>query len=212
MAHAEGAAASAPANPIASPTALKDARMSPILIEPPADEPVSLADAKLYLRIDSADEDALIATLVTAARLLIEAASGRFLVTQGWRLVLDRWPSGGRIALPLSPVQAVAAARVAQGAGWTALGPGMLALEPGDPPILALAGPVPHPTTARGGIAIELTAGYGPPSAVPLPLKQAILVLVARWYEGRGDVAQGMDARLPGEAMALIAAYRRARL
>jgi hypothetical protein len=68
--------------------------MSPILIVPPAAEPVTPADAKLYLRTAGPDEDDLVIALIRAARHLVEAASNRLLVSQTWRLVCDAWPLG----------------------------------------------------------------------------------------------------------------------
>ncbi|HVW94201.1 MAG TPA: hypothetical protein VHB74_16540, partial [Devosia sp.] len=43
--------------------------MTSFLLEGPAAEPVTLADAKAFLKLDASDEDALVSTLVTAARL-----------------------------------------------------------------------------------------------------------------------------------------------
>ena len=64
---------------------------------------------KAYLRVDDDDgtQDELIAGLVKAARLMVEAASRRILIEQRWRVVLDRWPRGGAVLLPLSPLIAV---------------------------------------------------------------------------------------------------------
>ena len=55
------------------------------LIQAPVVEPVSLADAKLYLRVDTSDEDTLIGTLIAAARHCVEAATARQLIDQVWR-------------------------------------------------------------------------------------------------------------------------------
>ena len=39
----------------------------------PVNEPVTLVEAKAYLRVDTTDEDTLIATLITAARQWVES-------------------------------------------------------------------------------------------------------------------------------------------
>ena len=108
--------------------------MQAILIAPPMVEPVSLAEAKAWLRVDVNDEDAAILSLISAARALVESATRRALVTQSWRLALDAWPfvgaDGGwsilstrpnatpyEIQLPLAPVQSVSAVRVYDAAG-----------------------------------------------------------------------------------------------
>lgn len=189
--------------------------MRPILLTPPAAEPVTLADAKLYLRIDTVDEDDLIRTLITASRLLIEAASGRLLIHQTWRLVMDAWPASGTARLPLAPVSQIVAARVFNAQGVpTLVAASALALETGaDPPAIWVQASVPGPGRTLAGIEIDLLAGYGAvAAAVPEPFRQAILMMVARWFEQRGDAGQRGDARLPADVMALIAPYRRVRI
>src|SRR5215210_3134221 len=91
--------------------------MTPLLIAGPAVEPVALAEMRAYLRLDDEAEDDLVAALVTAARLVVEAASGRQLVEQTWRLVLGRWPCGRAVLLPLSPLIRVERVRVFDHAG-----------------------------------------------------------------------------------------------
>jgi uncharacterized phiE125 gp8 family phage protein len=69
----------------------------------------------------------------------------------------------------------------------------------------------PAPGKARNGIEIGLRAGYGAsPDAVPATLRLAIRILVAHWFENRGDVIG--EQILPPEAMALVAPFQRARL
>jgi uncharacterized phiE125 gp8 family phage protein len=137
------------------------------------------------------------------------------MISQGWRLVLDAWPVNGALRLPFAPVASIAAARTFDATGNTTATPaGLLSLAPGeDPAVLRLDAAAPQPGRSRAGIEIDLICGFGPAMAdVPAPLRQAILLLVSRWFENRGDDAHGVDARLPGDVMALIAPYRRVRL
>jgi hypothetical protein len=65
------------------------------LTSPPAVEPIDLPTAKLHLRVEITDDDALISALITAARQYCEAALKQALITQGWTLYLDSFPSAG---------------------------------------------------------------------------------------------------------------------
>lgn len=189
--------------------------MTPLALTPPAIEPVSLAEAKDFLRILTADEDELLGTLITAARLMIEAASGRLLIEQDWRIVLDTWPQGGEIRLPLSPVRSLTAARVhpASGAADPVMLSSLTLIAGSDPPLIVIAGPVPVPGRTHAAIEIDLIAGFGATSdTVPAPLRQAVLRLACRWFEHRGDVVSRDAARLPAEIAALVAPFRRVRL
>ncbi|WP_332698418.1 head-tail connector protein [Bosea sp. (in: a-proteobacteria)] len=191
------------------------ATMTPLAISPPAIEPVSLAEAKDFLRLLANDEDELLGTLVTAARLMVEAASGRMLINQSWRLVLDRWPAGGEIRLPFSPVGSIAAARVYDAGGSSQVVPlSSLALVAGtDPPLITVSGPVPAPGRERAAIEIDVVAGFGATrDTVPAPLRQAVLRLACRWFEHRGDVVSRDATQLPAEIAVLVAPFRRLKL
>lgn len=185
--------------------------MHSILVEGPAVEPVTLAEMKTYLRVDDDTEDDLIAGLVKAARLMVEAVSGRILIAQRWRVILDAWPANA-LRLPLSPLIAVERIALCDSTGASE----DVALDlvevnrVSDPPrLLAHAALIPgHP---RNGIHIDVTVGHGAtPEEVPEPLRLAAKILVARWFENRGDVIGAQ--RLPPEALALIAPFQRSRL
>ncbi len=49
--------------------------MTSILVAGPAVEPLSVAEAKTYLRLDHAEDDALLSTLIAAARSHIESVT-----------------------------------------------------------------------------------------------------------------------------------------
>lgn len=61
----------------------------------PDQEPVSLAEAKAYLRQDSSADDETIQSLITAARLEAENENGRECSTKQWLFALDRFPPAG---------------------------------------------------------------------------------------------------------------------
>jgi hypothetical protein len=72
--------------------------MSSILHNGPAVEPLSLAEAKAFLRVEHADDDDIVTALVAGARIQVEAQTRRALVAQSSRLIRDVWPTDGRIA------------------------------------------------------------------------------------------------------------------
>lgn len=201
--------------------------MSPVLLASPSAEPVSLADAKAWLRIDTADEDLLVASLVPAARARVEAATRRLLVTQTWRLSFDAWPNDtpagpfGRglglspqtIALPLAPVASIAALRVydAEGVSQTVEAASYGLYGAPDEVRIVFSTSPPAPGRAVAGIEIDVVAGYGAPADVPSPLRQAILMLIAQWFENCGDAEAG-GSEFPDPVAGLIAPFRRPRL
>jgi uncharacterized phiE125 gp8 family phage protein len=185
--------------------------MTPILVAGPAVEPVTLADMRSTLRSEGGEDD-LVGALIRAARLLVEATSRLALIEQTWRLTLDRWPRDRLVRLPIGPLIGLDAVRVHDGAGWVPLDPALTVLDPAsDPPRLLVAPAAPEPARPMGGIEIVVRAGFGAGAdAVPAPLAQAVRLLVARWFENRGDALD--DASMPPDIAALVAPYRRLRL
>lgn len=76
------------------------------IVIPPACEPVSLAEAKLHLRVTDDDQDAIISGLISAARIACETKTRQQLIHARWKLVLDRFPMAG-IGTPLPFAQDV---------------------------------------------------------------------------------------------------------
>lgn len=184
--------------------------MPSILLEPPALEPLTLDEAKTYLRVEQNDEDEAIAALIAAARLHVEGLTRRALITQRWRLSFDAWPDSGRIAVRPAPLKSLAAARVYDLANVAhALDTQAFAQDLGDSSLIFMPWSVAQPERAASGIELDVVCGYGDTAlAVPEALRHAIRILVAHWYENRGLVAAGASAPLPASAAALIAPYR----
>lgn len=191
--------------------------MGLVLTGAPAAEPVSLDEAKAHLKIDHADEDVMLASLMLTARLNIEQALSLALITQAWTYHLDQWPKVRVVALPLSPLQAVAAVRVKKADGVSELIPPtsyMVDLVSKPPRLIWNKGERRDPGVIAGGIEIDLTVGFGASGAsVPAPLKHAILMLTAHWYEHRTPGANGAnDVRIPAAVSDLIQPFRTMRL
>ncbi len=185
---------------------------------PPAVEPVSLAEAKAHLRIDGNTEDTLLQSLMLAARVHLELVLARAFIAQGWTYLRDTWPAARELALPLAPVASVTSVVVIAADGTRAtLDPAAYLLDgSGNTPRLVLAGstPLPRPGRVANGIEITFVAGHGSTGAdVPAPLRHAILLLAAHWYENRQPVEIGLAGEpLPLTIAELIAPYRRRRL
>jgi uncharacterized phiE125 gp8 family phage protein len=187
--------------------------MSAILLTPPALEPVTLADAKQFLRIAHDDDDDVIGSLIAAARVHVEAKTRRAMITQVWRLTRDVWPAAGLLPILPVPLRQVTAIGVYRDDGMLQ----MLDLDAfhintvSAPAILAFdRGALPAPGRITGGIEIDIETGYGEePGDVPAPLRQAIRLLVAHWYENRRIIAaSGEVASMPVSVSSLIAPFR----
>lgn len=187
--------------------------MSSILLSGPSVEPVTLDDAKAFLKVETADDDDVIAALIAGARVHVEAQTRRALINQSWRLVRDAWPDDGRVPILPVPLRQLTAARVYRLDGTTvSIDPaGFIAETAAAPAVLSFAnGAPPAPGRVVAGIELDIIAGYGDAASdVPADLRQSIRLLVAHWYENRGLIAVGQQvAMLPASAAALIAPYR----
>ncbi|MEO1037923.1 MAG: phage head-tail connector protein [Pseudomonadota bacterium] len=197
--------------------------MSLIQTTAPAVEPVSLSEAKAFLRVGHEHEDELIGRIVSAARSIVEANTGRALIQRGFRETLDGWSltrlsaCGTAFALLRPPLVSVEAVRVRDPAGALSLWDSdEYRIDPeADPGRLIARAPFAFlkPAPGPGGIEIEFTAGYGLASSdVPAPLRQATLAIAAQLYSdgqraeraGRGDVVAAHQA--------LLAPFRTVRL
>lgn len=186
--------------------------MSLKLYTAPAAEPISLAEAKLHLRVDIADDDELITAQIKAAREYVEQLANRSLITQTWEYTLEAFPDGNQIVLPRPPLVSVTSVVYTDYTGTAATfsslyytvdtyaEPGQIVLKYGQLwPAVALA--------TVNGVCIRYTAGYGATGAsVPQRLRQAILLLLGHWYENREAVQFGnlMPQELPFAVQALL--------
>lgn len=165
----------------------------PVVVTAPATEPISTAEAKLFLRVDTSDDDALIASLITAAREYVETLLWRSLITQTLRLDLRGWPTDGRFVLPRPPCLSVTSIYYTDTAGnsteWTAASNWTAEVDR-EPAIIERAYNATFPTLRSAdeiqNVKITYQAGYGPNATdVPDAIKQAIYLVLADFYDNR---------------------------
>ena len=182
---------------------------------PPVAEPITLAEAKAHLRLDTSDEDALLSALIRTARDYLEGQTGLCLVTRLLRLYLDDWPEGKVIQIARGPVQTIEIVTVYDAFGTPVeVGTSGYVLDgTASPARLVLPD---RPGTARGvnGIEIDFTAGFGESGAdVPDTLKRAMLLHIAAMFELRGVLSlEDQPGAVPQGYDRLIAPYRMRRL
>ena len=186
------------------------------LITGPAIEPVTWTEARDFLKLSGTSEQTLVELMIAAARQAVEELTGRALMSQQWELRLDAWPvearpaakagsreSGGCqiipiggqvvVTLPRMPVISVDSVQVVNSVGafvTVASSDYVVDVSHSGGRLAAQAGVrLPEPARGIDGIRIRFTAGYGSARTdVPPALRQAILTLVAGWYEQRDVV------------------------
>jgi len=184
------------------------------LVTAPAAEPITLAEAKVHLRVDITDDDSLITALIVTARQHVEAITRRALITQTWDLTLDAWPDGDTILVPLPPLQSVTSVTYKDSAGTVYTMPvtDYIVDKVEEPGRIVLAYGKTWPSATlypAGAITVRFAAGYGDATKVPQAIKQAMLLLIGQWYESRETISIGnIVNELPFTVEALLWPYR----
>lgn len=160
---------------------------------PPAQEPVSLPEARSFLKVDTTEDDSLIASLIVGAVEWVELVTSRALITSTYEWTTDAIEAS--MDFPRRNVQAVSSVTYLD----SATGSPIVASEVTYPRrvvggrLLWSAG---YPWSAvPGGVVVTFTAGYGDdPQDVPEPLREAIRLLVGHHYETRTPVDTGANS------------------
>jgi len=182
-------------------------------INAPPIEPVTLAAAKEFLRVDGDHEDALITDLIKTARERVEVL-GRTSLIKRRRAFSSARSCTGRLYLNHSPVKRVHSVSIIDGAD------NATDIPLSEFYINSRATPVSISTRRRdlfsdysadaAAIVVEFDSGYGDnPGDVPMQLRQAVLLLLAQHYEYR-DTAPSRP--VPMLVDALLMPYRTVRL
>jgi uncharacterized phiE125 gp8 family phage protein len=168
------------------------------LMTPPRLEPVTLAEAKKFLRIDHGQEDDLLMHLIRTAREMIEREIGRHLILQKVSAVIPFRPQRPQGGLSLTRIWAITGRTIfyvptgplrrlikvdlmgEQGDFREVLERKIHLNTAVDPALLIL------DVLEGWGVRLIYEAGYGEGAEdVPAPLRQAILIMVTNLYENR---------------------------
>ncbi len=191
-------------------------------ITPPADEPVTLTEAKNHLRLETAADDASVLVMISAARLWAEEHCWRGFVTQVWELVEPCFPDDAGLPaaregfeLPRGNLVSVASVKYIDSNGVeqtmptadytvdTVTVPGRVRRAYGKS--------WPSYRSQWDAVRIRYTVGWDVTS-VPKPIKQALLLLISQMYEHRTPEVAGAVSKVQFAVEALLGPYRLVRL
>lgn len=187
----------------------------PILVSPPAVEPLTLADVRLHLRIDpdNTSEDALLSQLIRAARRQAEQELGRRLVTQTWDMLLDAFPAGDE-AIKLHPglckAQSIALIQYLDPLGATQTMPSaQYALDANElPGYVFTTGTNTWPTSVADSancVRVRVVCGYGNAADVPDNVVAWIKLQIGALWANREAFATGVSvSELPARFTAAL--------
>lgn len=162
----------------------------------PTVEPVTRVEAKLHLRVVADDDNSLIDNLITAARVYCERITNRQFCTATWDLYLDSFPTGGEpIMVPLAPLASVTSIvyTASDGTSTTLSSANYIVSTSREPGRITEAYGCTWPVarSVADAVRVRYVAGYGLAVSVPMPIKQAILLIIGHWFENREEVVVG---------------------
>ena len=147
----------------------------------PSTEPLTLAEVKLFLRIDGDAEDALLNTLTTVAREMAEKYLAKMLITQSWQMK-QAYVAGQNIPLSPSPVQSISEVTIEFNGQQSTLDSSEYELAIGD--VLALKTQIQADT-----LSVTMVSGYGAAEDIPGPIRQGVLHCISYLYHHREETA-----------------------
>jgi uncharacterized phiE125 gp8 family phage protein len=152
----------------------------------PASEPVSADEAKKHLEIVTTDHEDQVGDLIQAAREQWEHDTDSIVLTQTWKVVLDRL---GEFRFAKTPAVSISGVQYYDTANQSqTLSSSVYQLDMGCNGIrLAADQDWPQVYDRWDAVTITATFGYASATGVPQIIKQAILLLVGHYFEDRGE-------------------------
>lgn len=187
-------------------------RTTRVVVEP-LYEPVSLAEAKEWCRVENDLEDALLTMLIVAARTRAEELTGRAFVPRTVELAMDQFPQGDHLPVTMlhSPVISVESVTYTDSAGAEQSMDiaDVLVDTKGLPGTVFPAAGASWPSSSGnpGSVVIRYRGGYVPTESpddeaayqavVPALVKNWMHVRICTFYDHRESLSQGNIAEFP---------------
>lgn len=175
--------------------------LAPVRVAPPETQPVSVAELKTHLRIDSAESDAELTMVIASAISRVDGWSGtlgRCLIRQVWRQDYSCFPACDRIVLPFPSVTATEVKYSDTSNAEQTLSASDYSLhETAAGTVLVLAGAASWPSVydRADAVRIAMTVGYGlNADDVPAQIRWAIMMLAADLWRNREAGSASDDA------------------
>lgn len=171
------------------------------------DEALTVSEVKNFLKVDYSTDDALIGILITAARESAEKYCQLAIMPQTITEKYPRFYSYG-LHLSISPLIEVTEITYTDlGGEAQTLSTDLYGADTFMRPPLVYRIPYndfPQTFAIPDAIAVEYEAGYADAANVPAPIKMAMLLTIADWYDNRTDGVRTM----PTAAEILLNKYR----
>lgn len=189
-----------------------------VLVTAPSVEPLTLTEAKLYLRVDQSTEDNLISGMVVAARQWVETYTRRALVTQTWDFRYEAFMDTRQpLILPKAPLQSVTSITyldedgVSQTLASSNYSVRTLSGATAGRGYIELNDDVSLPslyTDALAPVTVRAVCGYGAAASVPDGVKMAIYLMLGDLYEQRQETMMSVSSKTKTTIERLLGPYR----
>lgn len=178
------------------------------LVTPPSGQVVTTADLRSHLRLNTTDEDTLLATYLTVAVDVVQRWTGRQLLTATVKAYFDEWPT----VIPLPPLQSVSAVKYYDVDGVETTFTDYTLDKTVDPARLIIT-EQPNPGLSdeiKPTVNIQYVCGYGAAGDVPPMLSHAVRLIAGSYYLLREAVVPTLGDLIqpPYGVQAMLANYR----
>ena len=172
------------------------------LVTAPATEPLTYAEVKAYLRLNGDSEETFVTNLIVVARQYVESQIWRPLISQVQSMNFDKSELTTQVyninKAPVISINSVTyydlnnALQTLNASDWES----DIYSNPARFRIKTL----PQIYDRMNALQVNFTCGYANAASVPLPIKQAMLMLIGHYYENRQDVVTGTQVNKIDEA------------